>query len=598
LAELKGLAVRFYRGIGEKKQNFGPLSKMNILIGENNSGKSTFLDLPLFLLSDEYKRKRTITIDEASRHQGKDIGRPEYFIGFDWADYRTIIEKRLPVNDISGEAVAIRSHSERLFGLLQDNTLLWVDLADGPNALRLSSDSHEKFTSPPFNYDEWKLFRSRMTGRSGGGWDQWISDVINFLSAELKSSLALHRIIKIPAKREISYSQDEHSWPEAGTINGDGFVSALHKLQNPAPGPERRRTVEKFDNLNRFLSDLLGKKAKLEVTSEKEALLVSLNDKELRLEELGTGIHEIILLAAISIYYDDAIVCIEEPELHLHPALQRKLIHFLQSRTTNQYIISTHSAVFIDLPDATIFHVKNDEMETSIELSMTKDDRRDVLDSLGALASDILQANVVLWVEGPSDRILIRKWLSQADSELIEGLHYTTMFYGGALVAHLSTSDHASSDEAIGKFIKLQDLNRNVAIVLDSDKEKSGAKLKKHVDRISEELKSRNGFVWITAGREIENYLDGDKVQETLKEIHKNIYDTPASVDRYDHVFYFNRKRKNNKDEECLYKGADKVALAQRLAESDLDLGVLDLRDRITELAKYIRKANGLTTNA
>ena len=47
----------------------------------------------------------------------------------------------------------------------------------------------------------------------------------------------------------------------------------------------------------------------------------------------------------------------------------------------------------------------------------------------------ILQANCVVWVEGPSDRIYLKHWIEAVTSELIEGLHYSIMFYGGRLLS-------------------------------------------------------------------------------------------------------------------------------------------------------------------
>ena len=42
---LDGVAVRYYRGIGEEIQYVTPFSKMNFFIGANNSGKSILLNL-------------------------------------------------------------------------------------------------------------------------------------------------------------------------------------------------------------------------------------------------------------------------------------------------------------------------------------------------------------------------------------------------------------------------------------------------------------------------------------------------------------------------------------------------------------------------
>ena len=116
---------------------------------------------------------------------------------------------------------------------------------------------------------------------------------------------------------------------------------------------------------------------------------------------------------------------------------------------------------------------------------VTQHDKRAILDALGAHASDILQSNAVLWVEGPSARIYLRNWLKMIDPRLQEGVHYSTMFYGGALLSHLSTSD-----DAIDAFVRLTELNRNMAIIIDSDRGEPNGPLKKHAQRIVDEMRN------------------------------------------------------------------------------------------------------------
>ena len=78
-----------------------------------------------------------------------------------------------------------------------------------------------------------------------------------------------------------------------------------------------------------------------------------------------------------------------------------------------------------------VYHVRFDGVRTLVTPATTTAQSAEALADMGYKASDLLQSNGVVWVEGPSDRVYLTKWLSILAPEFVEGIHYAIMYYGG-----------------------------------------------------------------------------------------------------------------------------------------------------------------------
>ena len=94
-----------------------------------------------------------------------------------------------------------------------------------------------------------------------------------------------------------------------------------------------------------------------------------------------------------------------------------------------------------------------------------------------------------------------------------------------------------------------------MVIMCDSDREKNGDPLKPSPQRLQDEFPSQKfPGVWITDGREVENYLNPKIVEEAIKKVHsRSNFKSLAGEGIYD---FFWKYTTTNSEEE---KEADKV---------------------------------------
>lgn len=262
-------------------------------------------------------------------------------------------------------------------------------------------------------------------------------------------------------------------------------------------------------------------------------------------------------------------------------------MRFLSEHTSSQYLIATHSAHVLDLPGAKIFHVTHDGRSTRVTSAVRASDVQQVCVDLGYMASDLLQSNFTVWVEGPSDRVYWARWLELTDPELAEGVHFTIMSYGGYLIDSVHLRDEP--DPATEDLVQLLRLGRQCVVIADSDKTNDVDGLRPTLLRLQQESEhpgSGGLFVcdWV---RTVENLVPRELFRRTVIERHPTAgraLKTSGSFGPFDPPF--DRMRKGS---------YSKVAIAQDVA-AKLTVADMDdrLRDVVTELAASIRLANGL----
>ena len=214
----------------------------------------------------------------------------------------------------------------------------------------------------------------------------------------------------------------------------------------------------------------------------------------------------------------------EELENNLHPALLRRLFRYVEQYAVEEeatIFLTTHSSTALDFfgtsEHAQIIRVSHDGESARATLVPAHFDRLEVVSELGARPSDLLQANGIVWLEGPSDRVYLNRWIELcSDDRLREGRDYQCAFYGGALLARAQFTPPDEADEELANPFQV---NPNVVIVCDSDRSFRPDTLKQRVRRIREEVERiPGGHIWVTRAREIENYLPAGVLEQALGE--------------------------------------------------------------------------------
>lgn len=143
------------------------------------------------------------------------------------------------------------------------------------------------------------------------------------------------------------------------------------------------------------------------------------------IQYLSNGMKSLYMLSLLETYTDDearipSIIIVEDPELFLHPQLQKTAGQILyQLSKKNQVIFTTHSAnILANFTTRQIRQVVPDEEYYSVIREHADID--EILDSLGYGANDFLNVGFVFIVEGKQDKSRLPLLLENYYSEIYD----------------------------------------------------------------------------------------------------------------------------------------------------------------------------------
>ncbi len=551
------IKVRNYKCFDSEGGGFEKFMPINIIIGKNNSGKSSLIDLVKYFIE---QNKDFI---EAGRNGNKS----EVFV------VHELTEQEISANfksNTSGGGIPEQNHYE--YG---------KQFIGGKYCYSLTEQGRKTFLEADFQVVPEAHKK--------------LTEIANTIQLPFRNK----QFCNITAERDVI--------PEVVNTrielspNGSGATNLVQHILNRTDQNSKLIEQELLRELNVIVNpDIKFTRilVQLNLNSKWELFFEDSEDNSIALSKMGSGVKTVLLVLLNLIVRpvfeaknkESYIFAFEELENNLHPSLQRRLYNYIKNyseNTSTYFFLTTHSNVVIDAfgayENSQIIHVTNDGTKSKSSTLLSYQGTKDVLNDLGLKASDILQSNGVIWVEGPSDRNYINKWLSLLAPELKEGLHYSIMFYGGRLLSNLSFDFEWFNEEVI----PLVKINRNAYVVIDRDGKSMNSKINQTKQRISDEIGASN--FWITKGREIENYLSDDVIKKWLKE--KYGYNSSLTNEKNtkleDNISQSNAKIK-------LKYNSSKTVYSAEISEfiDSASIEILDLEEKLNELIVNIRNWN------
>jgi AAA domain, putative AbiEii toxin, Type IV TA system/AAA ATPase domain len=170
-------------------------------------------------------------------------------------------------------------------------------------------------------------------------------------------------------------------------------------------------------------------------------------DKDYDIISGGSGFHQILTLLAFLYGYKPTTILLDEPDAHLHVNLQREILDFFKLKSAEmntQFLIATHAEEFARGVDASqivsLLSMEPKRIQTTPE----------VLRAMAEVSNEeitrLMTSPYVLYVEGESDERILRAWADQCGARAaMDKICFKAMGGGGKKNMKTKADEHFSA---------------------------------------------------------------------------------------------------------------------------------------------------------
>jgi ABC-type multidrug transport system ATPase subunit len=309
---------------------------------------------------------------------------------------------------------------------------------------------------------------------------------------------ALKNSIYIPAFRNIVNIGANEDYYDIST--GEAFIKTFSRWKL---GPYTWQS-QKIQEVTEDIKDLFGyKNLEINPSDDKRNIILTIDNKVYKLNEVGSGIVQFILVFINAAIKQPNFILIDEPELNLHPALQLKFLTSLASYTKNGILFATHSiGLARSVADRIYSVVKKGNYSIVTPLEKTPH-YSELLGELNFSLYQELGAKKILLVEGPSEVKTFHQFLRQIKKDK----EFVVVPLGG------NSMINGKSAYEIGE---LKRITNEIYCWIDSEKSSKEDELPKNRKEFLEVCKNLGIKAIVSERRAIENYFSDSAIKKVL----------------------------------------------------------------------------------